>query len=352
MTKDELFSSICNGDIQNSILLSTNILYIDGSFDALELIYIDVCSYIGTFIYITDISKLIDIYDNLLILINTDKVLIKNIYSLITKMCILCDIYNKHPVAKCGNMSIAILKNKIAHILNENDMKLSQNGIMRFDGVLPPHNHENYNTALQIIAIIIKTIKSTDDLSCESRDKLIDISNNLRLVIDYILRKKLKFETKFYSTDDDISWFIWGVYSILYKEKILDDAFSLYNYEFKKKYKIQRQGIIFSLALICIYIHKKDISPGWSQKEQNVMNKIDEISIQLYNEIRRDILKKHPELIEKNSKPEIDKEKESDGLDFILNYVPEIDSDRLDNIIKDKSKNEKINEPTRIIDAK
>ena len=121
MTKDELFSSICNGDIQNSILLSTNILYIDGSFDALELIYIDVCSYIGTFIYITDISKLIDIYDNLLILINTDKVLIKNIYSLITKMCILCDIYNKHPVAKCGNMSIAILKNKIAHILNEND---------------------------------------------------------------------------------------------------------------------------------------------------------------------------------------------------------------------------------------
>ena len=82
------------------------------------------------------------------------------------------------------------------------------------------------------------------------------------------------------------------------------------------------------------------------------MNKIDEISIKLYNEIRRDILKKHPELIEKNSKPEIDKEKESDGLDFILNYVPEIDSDRLDNIIKDKSKNEKINEPTRIIDAK
>jgi hypothetical protein len=73
------------------------------------------------------------------------------------------------------------------------------------------------------------------------------------------------------------------------------------------------------------------------------MNKIDEISIKLYNEIRRDILKKHPELIEKNSKQEIDKEKESDGLDFILNYVPEIDSDRLDNIIKDKSKNEKIN---------
>lgn len=350
MTKDDLFSSICKGDIQNSILISTNILYIDGSFETLELIYIDVCSYIGTFIYITDISKLIDIYDNLLSLINTDKVIIKNVYSLITKMCILCDIYNKHPVAKCGNMSIAILKNKISHILNDNDMKLSQNGIMRFDGVLPPHNHENYNVALHIIAIIIKTIKSTDDLSYENTDKLVDISNNMRLVIDYMLRKKLKFETKFYSTDDDISWFIWGVYSILYKEKCFDDAFNLYNYEFKKKYKSQRQGIIYSLGLISIYIHKRDISLGWSQKEQNVINKIDEISIKLYNEIRKDILKKHPDLIEKPEKKEV--EKGHDGLDFILNFIPEIDSNTFDNARKAEKITEKINEPVRIIDAK
>jgi len=348
MTKDDLFSSICNGDIQNSILLSTNILYIDNSFETLELIYIDVCSYIGTFIYITDISKLIDIYDNLIILINSEKVLIKNIYSIVTKLCILCEIYNKHPVSKSGNMSISVLKNKILPILNDNNMKLSQNGIMRFDGVLPPHNHENYNSALQIIAILIKTIKSTDDISYENSDTLIDISNNLRLVIDYILRKKLKFETKFYSTDDDISWFIWGIFSILYKEKVLNDAFTIYNHEFKKKYKTSRQGIIHSLGLICIYIHKKDISNGWTQKEQNVINKIDEISIKLYNEIRRDIVKKHPELQEKNVKKELEKEKKNDGLDFILNYIPEIDSDKL----YIPTYNKEINEPIRIIDAK
>ena len=29
-------------------------------------------------------------------------------------MCILCDIYNKHPNAKCGNMSIKVLKDKIS----------------------------------------------------------------------------------------------------------------------------------------------------------------------------------------------------------------------------------------------
>ena len=129
MTKDDLFSSICNGDIQNSILLSTNILYIDSSFESLELIYIDVCSYIGTFIYITDISKLIDIYDNLVILINSEKVLIKNIYSIVTKLCILCDIYNKHPVSKCGNMSISVLKNKILPIMNDNNTYLIRENV-------------------------------------------------------------------------------------------------------------------------------------------------------------------------------------------------------------------------------
>jgi hypothetical protein len=245
-------------------------------------------------------------------------------------------------------MSISVLKNKILPILNDNNMKLSQNGIMRFDGVLPPHNHENYNSALQIIAILIKTIKSTDDISNENSDKLILISNNLRLVIDYILRKKLKFETKFYSTDDDISWFIWGVFSILYKEKILDDVFNIYNHEFKKKYKTSRQGIIHSLGLICIYIHKKDVSTGWTQKEQNVINKIDEISINLYNEIRRDIVKKHPELQEKNMKKELERAKDNDGLDFILKYIPEIDSNKL----YIPTNNHTINEPIRIIDAK
>jgi hypothetical protein len=248
-------------------------------------------------------------------------------------------------------MSIALLKNKIAHILNANDMKLSQNGIMRFDGILPPNNHENYNTALGIIAIIIKTIKTTDDLSCDDIDKLVEISNNLRLVIDYILRKKIKIETKFYSTDDDISWFIWGVYSILYKDKVFENAFKLYNHEYKKKYKIKRQGLLYSLGLLCIYIHKQDISKGWTSKERNVIDKIDEISIKLYNEIRRDIISKNPELSEKTNKhTREEKIKENDGLNFMFNYVPEIDSNNAD---KQEAREHKTNyaETPRVIET-
>jgi hypothetical protein len=316
---NELFTSICNGDIQNSILLSTKILFLNDSIETLEIVYIDICSYIGTFISLLEISKLIDIYSNTKLIIEQDKIVIKDIYILITKMCILCDIYNKHPRSKCGNMSILTLKNKIQPLFDNSEMKLSNNGIIRFEGVIPPYDNENYSISLKIIAIIIKTIKLTDDISVDDSDKLCEISNNIRLVIDYILRKKYKFETKFYSSDNDTTWFIWGIFSILYEDNVFNDAFFLYNYEYKKKYRTKRLGLIWSLGIIAIYIHKKDVSKSWSTKEQIVINKMDEISINLYNEIRKDIIKDNPQLSEKNNKNDVEK---NDGLDFIIKYIP------------------------------
>lgn len=325
---NELFTSICNGDIQNSILLTTKMIFLQDTSVGLEIVFVDISAYIGSFISIIHISKLIDIYNILRKIIESEKIIIKEIYFLVTKMCILCDLYNKHPIAKCGNMTIATLKMKVAHILNSSDMQLSSNGIMRFDGVLPPHNHENYNIALKIIAVFIKTIKSADDISVDDRDKIIEIANNTRFVIDYMIRKKYRFETKFYSTDDDIAWFLWGVFSILYDEPVFKDAFFLYNYEFKKKYRQKRIGLIWSLGIISIYTHKRDISSGWSQKEQVVIQKIDDIAIKLYNELRRDIIKEYPDMFEKTHKNKEEADK-SDGMDFILKYVPELDSNKI-----------------------
>jgi hypothetical protein len=270
-----------------------------------------------------DISKLIDIYSSLKKIIENDKIVIKDIYVIISKMCILCDIYNKHPNAKCGNMSMKVLKDKISVLFNNNELKLSHNGMMRFDGILPPHDHENYVLANKIISIIIKTIKSTDDISVDDGDTLVDISNKLRHIIDYILRTKYTFETKFYSSDNDNAWFLWGVFSVLYKNDIFNDAFWLYNYEYKKKYRSKRVGILWSLPIISIYTHKCDISKGWNSKESNVIAKIEEISINLYNELRRKIIKENPEKFEKKNKEEVDK---YDGLKYIINYVPVVHS--------------------------
>ena len=331
---NELFTSICNGDIQNSIMLSTKIIFLHESVDILENVYINICAYIGSFISLYDISKLIDIYSSLKKIIENEKLIIKDIYVIISKMCILCDIYNKHPNAKCGNMSIKVLKDKISTLLINNELKLSNNGIMRFDGILPPHDHENYSMAIRIVAIIIKTIKSTDDISVDEGNTLLDISNKLRHIIDYILRSKYKFETKFYSTDNDNAWFLWGVFCVLYKNDILDDAFWLYNYEYKKKYRSKRIGILWSLPIISIYTHKCDISKGWTSQESNVIAKIEEISINLYNELRRKIIKDNPDKFERTNKETVDKH---DGLKYILNFVPVIDNNsRADIVTKPK----------------
>jgi len=325
---NELFTSISNGDIKNSILITTKIIFLHNSFELLENVYIDVCAYIGSFISLYDISKLIDIYANTKKIIETEKIVIKDIYVLITKMCILCDIYNKHPIAKCGSISLKALKDKIAPFFHSEDMKLSSNGIMRFDGILPPHDNENYQVALRIIAIIIKTIKSTDNISVDHGDTLSHTANNLRHVLDYILRTKYKFETKFYTTDNDNAWFLWGVFSILYKEEYMNDAFWLYNYEFKKKHKPKRIGIIWSLAMISIYIHKRDISRGWNEKETSVIKKIEEIGIKLYNEIRHKLIEEYPEeaLQAKQMHGQKVSENKNDGLDFILHFIPVMSS--------------------------
>ena len=50
----------------------------------------------------------------------------------------------------------------------------------------------------------------------------------------------------------------------------------------------------------------------------------------------------------KNMKKELERAKDNDGLDFILKYIPEIDSNKL----YIPTNNHTINEPIRIIDAK
>jgi hypothetical protein len=222
-------------------------------------------------------------------------------------------------------MSIKVLKDKIAAQFNNNDLKLSHNGVMRFDGILPPHDHENYALATKIVSIIIRTIKSTDDISVDDGDTLVDISNKLRHIIDYILRSKYKFETKFYSSDNDNAWFLWGVFSILYKNDIFSDAFFLYNYEYKKKYRAKRIGILWSLPIISIYSHKCDISKGWNSKETLVIAKIEEISINLYNELRRKIIKENPDKFERKEASSQNADK-YDGLKYIISYVPVLGS--------------------------
>ena len=103
----------------------------------------------------------------------------------------------------------------------------------------------------------------------------------------------------------------------------------------KKKYRTKRIGILWSIPIISIYTHKSDISKGWASKESNVIAKIEEISINLYNELRRKIIKDNPDKFERTNKETVDK---YDGLKYILNFVPVIDNNLRANIDKNASK--------------
>ncbi len=122
---------------------------------------------------------------------------------------------------------------------------------------------------------------------------------------------------------------MWGVLSILYNEAFIADAFWLYNYNFKKTFKKKRQGILISMGCAVIHSHKKDISIGWNKNELNVINKIDDIALKLYNEIRQKITKENPEAFQEERRVN-----ENDGLDVISVYVPLL-NESYGNISKD-----------------
>ena len=88
---------------------------------------------------------------------------------------------------------------------------------------------------------------------------------------------------------------------------------------YNKRLKTERLGILWGLSVSIIYIIKKDISRSWNSKELNVINKIDDISIQLYNEIKKDLNSKN--IIDNTSIPT---NNNTDGLDYLITYRPAI----------------------------
>lgn len=317
----ELYESISKGDIQDSLYLSSKILLTNEiSIDIFENTLIAICSYIGLFINIFDIKKWLDVINDTKKIIDDENINIKNIFILITKMCMLCDIYIKKPVSKTGNINLKNLRIKIIDVFSGEDSKLSTNGIVKFGGIIPPIDSDSYNLSLQVISGFIKLIKTTDNLSSDDGDTLFDVSNKLRHCFDYIIRKKYMFETKFYISDNDSVWFIWGFISILYNEDFFNNIFFLFSHNWNKKCKKYKIGLIYGSAISIIYSHKKDVSSLWNDKEYNVINKIKDISLTLFNEIKSDLFK-NKEFNNIDEDANINN-KTTDGLDIISSFIP------------------------------
>jgi hypothetical protein len=268
-----------------------------------------------------DIKLWLNVISNLQEIIENENIVMKDIYVLVTKLCIICDIYVKQPVTKTGTLSPKILREKIIHMFSHNSFKLSDTGTTRFEGVLPPVDSQSYNLAIQIITGYVYTIKEINKLCSQNNvDKLADIANSIRLSFDYIIRKKYVFETKFYTSDNDGVWFLWGLISLLYNENEMNIIYQIFSNKYNKKNKNERVGLLWGAGIAMVYILKKDIARDWNKKELQLIMKIEEVSIELFNDIKRDLV----------CKSEIPKVKKTglDGLEYICNVCHFIGNDK------------------------
>lgn len=336
---NELYNNICKADIQNSLSIATKLILKDPqkSFISLQSIFINVCGYIGAFVTIYEIRMWIDVIDSVISFIDDEQVVIRNIYVMIAKMCILCLNYNKKPTIKTGVLSVKLVRDKVIDMFSVDGLKLTEGGISRFEGVMPPHDSPSYQLAIQIITGYVNILKKVSDMSVDSdADKLFDISQKIRHSFDYITRKKYTFETTFYENDNDAVWFLWGIISLLYEDREMDMIYQLYTFDFKKTLKKNRIGLLWGAGVVMVYLNKRDIARNWNKDEVMMITKIYDISMDLYKDIKKEF----------KEEEEIHEDRESNcqffganrGLEYISKYRPTIDHSHMqqENVANDE----------------
>jgi len=317
MYNKELFDFISKGNIEKSLYTTCIFLIENSKIEILEETLIYICAYIGTFINIRDIAKLNDIIIITKELIENEKINVADYLILITKMCIISNIYNINPVSKIGLIPIGKLREKIIDVFSE-DAKLSSNGIMRFEQIIPPTDSDAYLLSLKIISSFIKIIKLIDNISNDNHIDLIAIK--FKNCFDYIIRKKYAIETKLNPNECDPIYFLWGFIEILFQhEEFIHNYYWLFSFNYKKSLKNQRLGLIFGCAIAIIYSFKRHISKLWTQEELNVIYKTKEISGELIQQVRKDLKSKNFDLPQEEQKKEKNR---IDGLDYINSYLP------------------------------
>tara|TARA_B110001450_G_scaffold91740_1_gene86980 strand:- start:2337 stop:3413 length:1077 start_codon:yes stop_codon:yes gene_type:complete len=326
----ELYNSIYKGEIKESLYLVTQLILQDSNknLELIENTLISICSYIGTFISIYDIRLWIDVIEETYQFINEDRIIIKNIYILITKLCIVCDIYIKKPISKSGLLSLVKLREKIINFFpSDSNINLNYQILNKFDNILPPDDSETYELSKLIIYGILNILNNIDELDIDDDcDDINSKANALRDAFDYFSRKNKKFENKFNNRDNDSIWFLWGILNTLCQENISEIAYKLFTYNYAKKYKTERYGLLWGTAISIIFLYKKNIARVWHNDEAILIKKINEIAMNLYKQIKKDLIKLDINIRDDDESNNNNVKSCSglDGLHYLVNYLPEL----------------------------
>lgn len=323
MYNKELFEYISKGNIEKSLYNTCVFLIENSKIEILEETLIFTCSYIGSFINIYNIAKFNDIISITLNIINSNNIDVIEYLTLITKMCILCDIQIKNPSIKTGTIPINQLRQKILNVFNCN-INLNKVGRIKFDNIIPPSNSDIYDLTIKIITSFLQVFKIIE--TTDSINDITNISILFRDSFDYIIRKKYVIQTKFCLNDNDPIFFLWGFINCIYADTYINNYYKLFifNNVSNKTLKKQRTGLIFGAAVSIIYNYKKHLIYSWNNTENEIINKIKEMSLSLFKQVKKEIIVDSCETIDINENDIENKKNKIDGLNYINDFIPKI----------------------------
>ena len=110
------------------------------------------------------------------------------------------------------------------------------------------------------------------------------------------------------------------------EENISNIAFQLYVNNYTKKYKTERYGLLWGTTIALIFTYKKNIARVWNNDEAILIKKINEIAMNLYKQIKKDLIKTNINIRndDESNNNNVKSCSGLDGLHYLVNYLPEL----------------------------
>lgn len=278
--------------------------------EILEDIFLNTLSYIGSNIDITTSLRWIDILKRTQTFITNEEIHIDDTLIL---TCMFCILAKEIHVSKL--LPLNQLRTRVIHCFNT---KLSIHEERTYDSILPTQTSESFAVASSILSGYIKLLEEIKSVSQDDR-QLYNLSNRLRLCVEYVTRKNVYIEHND-NRDPDNIWFVWKVINAITGNPVpIKIANDLFVYKWNPKNKKNRQGLLWGCAFVVVLTHRNNVSKSWTEENVKMFNKVKEMTPVMIKKIRSEM----PKLPQENK---VKSMKDMDPMEIMMNFVPSIKS--------------------------
>lgn len=272
----------------------------------LENTFLNICSHIGSNIDIHTTLRWIDILKRTQSFITSEEIHIDETLILTCMLCLLCREIHVSKLLPLNQLR--------ARVIQSFNTKLSPHEERAYDKILPTQTSDSFAVASSILSGYLKLLGEIKDVSQDDR-QLYNLSNRLRLCVEYVTRKNVYIEHND-NRDPDNIWFVWNVMDALTGNpapiKIAND---LFNYKWNPKNKKNRQGLLWGCAFVVVLTHRNNVSKSWVEENVKMFNKVREMTPIMIKKIRSEMPKPPKETQTRTMK-------DMDPIEILMNFVP------------------------------